>query len=393
MRKYLPLLCSVIIASCSSPGIHSFPAPVTGADSETPHVTAHSYKLLYSFKGLPDGAYPEGALTYFKGELYGVTSWGGAVSKGTGEQTGTVYKITPDGQESVVYIFKGYPDADSPRNAPIAVNGTLYGATPFGGYQNYGTIYKLTASGKETVMYKFMAGDDGYEPYGGLIYVNGLLYGAAYVGGFGNGLIYSISLSGQYKVLHRFRGGPDGSYPYSKLTYADGKLWGTTAGSSSETFGTVFTMTLSGKETPIYQFKGPPDGAYPDVGLVAVKGLFYSTTGGGGAKQGGTLYSISTNGQENVLHTFPYFGGPQGILYVNGALYGATANGGKNVPPGRGTIYKTDLSGNKTALYQFTGKTDGDGPSGPLTEFQGRLYGVTTKGGQYNWGTVYSIAP
>ena len=392
MRRYLSLLCFVGIAACSSPAIHSFPGTVTEAGS-APQVAGHGYKLLYSFKGLPDGAWPAGGFTYFKGELYGVTSWGGAISKGTGEQTGTVFKITPDGQEKIVYIFKGYPDADSPRNAPIAVQGTLYGTTPFGGKQNYGTIYKLTASGTETVMYRFTAGDDGYEPYGALIYVNGLLYGAAYVGGFGNGLIYSISLSGKYKVLHRFRGGPDGSYPYSSLTYADGKLWGTTVGSSSGTFGTVFSSTLSGKETPIYQFKGPPDGAYPTVGLIAIKGLFYGTTGGGGPKQGGTLYSIDTKGQENVLHTFPYFGGPEGLLYVNGSLYGTTAEGGRDVPPGRGTIYKTDLSGNKTVFYQFTGKTDGDGPSGPLTEFHGRLYGVTVKGGQYNWGTVYSIAP
>lgn len=382
----------ILLASCSSASPNAVPVAGIGAAFATPNSSGHGYKLLYSFKGMPDGAWPIANLTAFNGVLYGVTEWGGQTAP-SGEQTGTIFKITPDGKEQVVYTFKGYPDADSPRTAPIVVKGALYGTTPFGGYRNFGTIYTLTAAGKLTVLYRFAGGIKGQQPYGGLVYVNGLFYGAAYVGGATyNGLLYSFSLSGKYHVLYSFRGGPDGSYPYSNLTYADGKLWGTTAGASSETHGTIFSCTLNGKETPIYEFKGAPDGEYPGVGLIKVNNLFYGTTGSGGSHQGGTFYSVDANGNEKVLYSFPYYGGPVGVTYINGAMYGATYRGGKGIP-GHGTIYKMSLAGQKSALYQFTGSTNAKLPIGQLTEFNGRLYGLTTKGGQYNWGAVYSIQP
>ena len=110
---------------------------------------------------------------------------------------GTIFKIDPrTGVEQVIYSFKGcdttgycvdgqYPDP------LIAVNGTLYGGTQFGGVDNtlnVGTVFELSRSGssyKESVLYSFTGATDGESPDGGLLYVNGTLYGATQIGGPG----------------------------------------------------------------------------------------------------------------------------------------------------------------------------------------------------------------
>lgn len=392
MRKHALLFSFILLAACSSATQSPVPPRQIDGASTIAKASGNGYKLLYSFKGMPDGATPMGNLTVFEDALYGVTAQGGNVDSLTRQQTGTVFRITPNGDEKVIYAFGGADkDADSPNAPPIVVKGNFYGATPYGGTNgNYGAIYKLTAAGKETLLYSFVDYIKGTHPFQGLIYVNGLLYGAATYGGpTGNGLIYSVSLSGKFKVLYAFRGGLDGAYPYSSLVYADGKLWGTTVGASSKPYGTVFSMTLSGKETPIYQFKGPPDSGFPSGGLTLVGNLFYGTAAGG-AKQGGTIYSIDANGKENVLHSFPYYGGPNGLTYVDGMFYGATYRGGAGIP-GHGEIFQANKAGKTVALYKFTGAANGKQPSGQLTAFDGRLYGVTEKGGQYGYGTVFSV--
>ena len=76
------------------------------------------------------------------GTLYGTTYLGGA------HGYGTVFRITREGIEHVLYNFAGYPDGKYPWGALINVNGTLYGTTSSGGtfstYDSYGTIFALT---------------------------------------------------------------------------------------------------------------------------------------------------------------------------------------------------------------------------------------------------------
>ncbi|MGB9651494.1 MAG: choice-of-anchor tandem repeat GloVer-containing protein, partial [Candidatus Cybelea sp.] len=59
--------------------------------------------------------------------FYGTTLRGGAYGGGT------VFKITPSGDEKVIYSFKGPPDGSFPQAGLIAVSGELYGTTQIGG--------------------------------------------------------------------------------------------------------------------------------------------------------------------------------------------------------------------------------------------------------------------
>ena len=70
---------------------------------------AASYTLLYSFRGGADGSGPTASLIDVKGTLYGTTERGGVVNctyVGNSVGCGTVYSITPAGQETVVYRFQ-----------------------------------------------------------------------------------------------------------------------------------------------------------------------------------------------------------------------------------------------------------------------------------------------
>jgi uncharacterized repeat protein (TIGR03803 family) len=75
-----------------------------------------------------------------KGALYG-TTFGGGANCTVASDCGTVFGITTSGTVKVLYSFKGYPDGAHPHTRLLNVNSTLYGATTFGGANNGGTVF------------------------------------------------------------------------------------------------------------------------------------------------------------------------------------------------------------------------------------------------------------
>src|SRR5580692_623296 len=156
--------------------------------------TSGAETVLYSFKGGSDGAGPHAGLINVKGTLYGTTAGGGANNEGT------VFSTTTSGTETVLYSFKGGSDGANPYAGLLNVNGTLYGTTEYGGSNSCsgygcGTVFAITPSGEETVLYSF-AGypTDGANPQAALINVKGRLYGTTYYGGVRDkGTIFSLS--------------------------------------------------------------------------------------------------------------------------------------------------------------------------------------------------------
>src|SRR5579859_1707807 len=125
-------------------------------------------KVLYSFQGLPDGAYPAGSVVFdHAGNLYGATTYGGANNcPGVGE-CGTVYQLQPPPQkgkpwrEKTLYVFKGanHNDGSSPSGGVLMDQaGNLYGTNAYGGTgkcqlfgsrTGCGTVYELTPPKQE----------------------------------------------------------------------------------------------------------------------------------------------------------------------------------------------------------------------------------------------------
>jgi uncharacterized repeat protein (TIGR03803 family) len=102
-----------------------------------------TYQVLYQFNGLQDGGNPGGGMIFdAAGNLYGPTLYGGAYGYGV------VFKLTPnqDGSwtERVIYNFSG-DDGANPAGALISdPAGNLYGITTFGGAYGAGTVYEIT---------------------------------------------------------------------------------------------------------------------------------------------------------------------------------------------------------------------------------------------------------
>lgn len=97
---------------------------------------------LYSFNSASEGGYlPLAALVRDgQGNLYGTTAYGGTAG------AGTVFKLEPNGTETELYSFAGYPTDGAYPEAVLTLDaeGNLYGTTASGGSADDGTVFKLT---------------------------------------------------------------------------------------------------------------------------------------------------------------------------------------------------------------------------------------------------------
>ena len=158
-------------------------------------------------------------------------------------------------------------------------------------------------------------------------------------------------------------------------------------------------------ETLPYIFQGPAqhDGATPSGDLLLDQsGNVYGTAQNGPISYGlGNVYELTRNGAgwtESILHAFQ--GGNDGSVPGDGVvsdqfgnLYGA-ATGGAG---GSGIIYKLSPSPSgwtKSTPHIFSFGVDGSGPTVPVLDNNGNLYGATNIGPPgYCGGTIWELSP
>ncbi|MGA3213371.1 MAG: Ig-like domain repeat protein [Terriglobales bacterium] len=339
-----------------------------------------------------DGGDPYSAGVIFDshGNLYGTTSSGGA-GWGTVFELSPPSGGTGPWTETVLYNFCSVlPDctdgAEPSAGLVFDSKGNLYGTTSYGGAINFndGVVFELsppsggTGPWTETVLHSFCTLSecaDGVKAEGGLVLDSeGNLYGTTTLGGLatctydaefpGCGVVYELSPpsggTGPWTetLLWTFGSGSDGAQSYGRLMFdSQGNLYGTTYSGGMNNGGTVFEMSPPGggtgpwTEAVLYSFcygSSCTNGWGPQAGLIFdSKGNLYGTTPYGGIPSCGdgcgTAFELSPPGggtgpwTENVLWSFD--AGSQGkyegltpyaglILDSRGNLYGATAAGG-----------------------------------------------------------------
>jgi uncharacterized repeat protein (TIGR03803 family) len=374
--------------------------------------TAGNETVLYSFSGGKSGGGPMSGLTRdAAGNLYGTAQVGGVAGYGV------VYKLEPNGQETVLHTFVDGADGRNPLTGVVLDGaGYLYGTTQFGGASHEGILYKVDGSGHETVIHTFTGGADGAQPMAApTLDSAGNLYGTTAYGGFagkqcharngpsGCGVVYKVDTSGNFSVLYTFSPAtqPFGAYPSASVILdPDGNIYGTTWGGGSNGIGTIFELDSTGHQKMLFSFTGG-NGQYPDSAVVRdASGNLYGVTYYGGhtgdcnGYDCGVVYKLDNTGHETILYGFQ--GGTDGGLPVGlamdgaGNLYGSTQLAG---PAYLGAVFKLDTTGKETALNALSGGASGNSPqSGLILDNAGNLYGTTFYGGRGNAGLVYKMA-
>jgi uncharacterized repeat protein (TIGR03803 family) len=174
-------------------------------------------KTLHAFQGGNDGQFPMAALhPGSDGNFYGITAGGGGSTRCSDGNNGcgTIFSLTAQGVEAVLYAFQGGSDGGYPRSRLVADSaGTFYGTSDYG-TANQGTVFKFAPGGSESVLYSFTGGADGGGPQGDLVIDgNGNLYGVTDFGGNvsclsgqGCGTVFRISPAGSETTLYQFLG-------------------------------------------------------------------------------------------------------------------------------------------------------------------------------------------
>jgi uncharacterized repeat protein (TIGR03803 family) len=257
-------------------------------------------RVLFVFK--PQALGP-GTLVASGGALYGTTPAGGDLkckSEGRGGGCGTLFKLAPSPkgiyEETVLHRFSGGPDGFGGGYLTF-LDGSLYGSTAFGGgaagcgakINGCGTIFRVTPSRQYSVIYRFKSFADGQYP-GRLYALKDRVYGLTTAGGTANcGTFFSVTTTGVKQTLYSFKGNADGCFPTGALVYQGGLFYGVTSGSGSPYqrtgfLGTVFAVSTTGEEQVIHNFQKSEKGALPTNGLTPLNNELFGTTFSGGKR-------------------------------------------------------------------------------------------------------------
>jgi uncharacterized repeat protein (TIGR03803 family) len=307
------------------------------------------------------GTGPVEVFTGPDGNFYGLASQGGTFG------SGVIFKLTPDGQQSVIYTFIGTP----PTGLVLGGDGNFYGILPAGGLTSNGNggfnqlpegIFKVTPAGVFSVVHGFDALDpngrnnDGSMPNELIYAADGNFYGSTVLGGStGGGTIFRVAPDGQLSVLHTFDFMPgfadstNGGYQARSLQMGnDGFLYGVTFNGGRNSNGTAFRLSTAGVYATLHNFDS--DWSRAPTSLIAgpQPRTFYGTTMLGA---GGTVFRMVLSAKKNDL---------AGTGNANIVSYGAGAltNG---LPASNGSVQVTGASVAAGYYPATTGDFDGDG--------------------------------
>jgi len=349
--------------------------------------TAGKETVLYRFTGGPDGAKPySGLVRDPAGNLYGTTAGDAAAPYGT------VFRLSPTGELRILHTFQNSEGA-FPTGLVLDTAANLYGTAATGGPSSQtqdpgcGSVFKIDPSGNLTVLYGFTCGSDGEFPVSPLVLDGaGNIYGTAFT------TVFKLDPSGNLVVLYNPDTGLDGGNVTSGLVRDKaGNLYGTTSfgGDTDCDFGNgcgvVFKVDPAGKGgTVLYSFTGDQDGLlFPQQGVLrdGAGNLYGSTLG--------TLFKLDPAGSLATLYTFTggadgnFPGGPFDIPAPQpltwdkaGNLYGTAAQAGSfpsacilstGANVGCGVVFKLSLVPTTTLNLRAISSSPQPMHSDPLT--------------------------
>jgi uncharacterized repeat protein (TIGR03803 family) len=355
-----------------------------------------TYTKLFDFQG-DNGSQPNGSLFQNSdGKMYGMASSGGLAD------LGVIFSFDPTSLNFTKLFDFDMANGGGPSGSFIAGdNGLLYGMCDNGGSGQGGVIFAFNPANSTYAKLKDFDFASGYYPYGNLMKgADGKFYGMTYKGGDNNdGVLFSFDeTSGTYSKLNDFDG-VNGADPLGSLVQTpDGKIYGTTSDGGILNAGVIFYYDpVTSSFTKLKDFKNS-DGKSPFSSLVmSTDRKFYGTTFEGGIGNDGVIFSLDPSSGSytklkdlgtNIEGLQPY-----GALLraTDGKLYGMTAYGGSY---NDGVIYSFDPNTSVFKKLMDFDSTNGAIPYGSFIQAtNGKLYAMTNKGGTNDAGIVFSYDP
>jgi uncharacterized repeat protein (TIGR03803 family) len=337
--------------------------------------------LLKAFDGTEGGGVGGTLVEGSDGSLYGTTRSGPGSS-----ESGTIFKINPDGSGFAVLKLFTSPDGIFPKQFMAAPDGYFYGTTVNGGVGGYGTLYRVRPDGTGFAVLKGFSFTErvdnltvgpGGAVYGNLVSsgVNNLIKinangGLTVIKQFteannpgdlalssGNAF-YCIRRSGDiaicrinadgggFALLKTFTG-PDGSEPTGLVQGSDGTLYGVTKYGGSGSSGTLFRLNADGSGFAVLRNLSQTDGAYPYGKLTLQRSLSISSFT---PKKGPAGTKVTITGTDFNGVTAVHFNGvPAAFTYVSPTVITATAPAGN----ASGFLSVTTPTGTATSKQKF----------------------------------------
>jgi uncharacterized repeat protein (TIGR03803 family) len=359
-------------------------------------ITSNVIQKIYDFDPSLTGSNNSTLVEAPNGNLYGLTSTGGA------NNLGTIFEF----DLTTNTLFKRFDFGGTAGSTPLAsfikVTSTkLIGSTTSGGTGNCGVLFEFDlTTNTYTKLFDFTQ-SLGKNPRCALtIHPNGKLYGTTYEGGSNNlGVLFEFDLNTNSYIKKLDFSNAIGFNPKIELLFDfAGNLYGLVSwigdyGISEHIF--KYNMN-SNNYSRIFKF-GETGGHYFSGGLaLASNGKYYSATGSGGKHSRGSIIEFDYNNKA-VSTKFNFddssgFSSNGAVLHAsNGKIYGITRYGGLY---GYGGIFEYDYNnGVYTKIHDFSA-TDGiqSMPGGMIMEASnGKIYGMRNGGGFYGLGTFYEF--
>ncbi|MBV9989962.1 MAG: hypothetical protein JOZ72_01600 [Alphaproteobacteria bacterium] len=284
-----------------------------------------TYSIVHAFTDTPDGALPIRLFSAPGDVIYGTTGSGGTQS------VGTVFRLDEHDHYTVLHSFDLSSEGLGPSWLTRAADGSFYGVASDLGrpeacplHHADGTLFRMTENGEITVLHTFCENIDGSHPNSVVIAADGKLYGTCAQDGplhgsgsdsDGGGTFWRASLKGKVKRLFTFGpktlNGNEAVGPNGVVQAPNGLFYGTSNGGGSASNGAIFRATARGKVKTIHSFSASEgDGGDPESNFVlAGDGNFYGTASKGGLPvndphRSGVIYRADVKGLVQVLHTY-----------------------------------------------------------------------------------------
>lgn len=361
-----------------------------------------NFQSIFSFPANgAQGSKPMAALTIGPdGGLYGTASEGGA------EGSGTAFKFnTTTGEFTPLGNFVAADTGKVPVARLVNIgDGLLYGVTSTGtgtAGDPLGAAFKLDPAGGDTtaggLTKIFALPGSGTTPMRPEALVSGEA-NVLHVLGSSPGGIWRVPLNGDTptNVFNLPASGDDGIFPKSIIKGIDGNLYGVTqgigyVGTTPGRRGTIFKVAPNGTGFVKLHDCALETGVAPLGAMVqGPDGTFYGTMSAGGTESDGVIFKITPSGEYNVLRNIADNSPTGGLLLASdGRLYGISESGGTRL---YGSIFRVNTDGTGFQVLVNFENTNGANPEGGLVQAaDGNLYGVTSRGGMNDKGTIFRV--